>query len=308
VSLVWYNLMGEKTDKVETTIKRLQMFEPEEGFFVAFGGGKDSTVVYYLCKLAGVKFDAHYSMTSVDPPELVRFIKDQFPDVIFDTPRDENGKVITMWNLIPRKLMPPTRIVRYCCEAMKECSGKERVTVTGVRWAESQNRKLNQGLVTIATKSKKIKKELTDAGINFLQTKRGGVVLNDDNDEARRMVEQCYRTHKTLVNPIIDWTTEDVWEFLNDVVKAPHCCLYDEGFARLGCIGCPMSSNQEKEFERWPKYRDMYLRAFERMLAERNQKGLKTDWKTAEEVMEWWLSGKEPEQDENQISMFEGEE
>lgn len=134
------------------------------------------------------------------------------------------------------------------------------------------------------------------------------MVLNDDNDESRRMVEQCYRTHKTLVNPIIDWTTEDVWEFLNDVVKAPHCCLYDEGFARLGCIGCPMSSNQEKEFERWPKYRDMYLRAFERMLAERNQKGLKTDWKTAEEVMEWWLSGKEPEQDENQISMFEGEE
>ena len=172
--LVSYNLMGEKTDKVETAIKRLQMFEPEEGLFVAFGGGKDSTAVYYLCKLAGVKFDAHYSVTSVDPPELVRFIKDQFPDVIFDTPHDKNGKAITMWNLIPHKLMPPTRKVRYCCEAMKECSGKDRVTVTGVRWAESQNRKLNQGLVTIATKSKKIKKELTDAGINFLQTKRGG--------------------------------------------------------------------------------------------------------------------------------------
>ena len=91
--------------------------------------------------------------------------------------------------------------------------------------------------------------------------------MNDDNDEARRAVEHCYRTQKTMVNPIVDWTDDDVWNFLNSN-NIPHCCLYDEGFKRLGCIGCPMSGkkNMERDFERWPKYKEMYIRAFEHMI------------------------------------------
>ena len=114
--------------------------------------------------------------------------------------------------------------------------------------------------------------------------------MNDDNDENRRAVEHCYRTNKTLVNPIIDWTDEDVWNFLNNVARVPHCSLYDEGFKRLGCIGCPMSNNQRREFERWPKYRDMYGRAFEKMLEGRIADGLPCeDWHNVEEVFSWWI-------------------
>lgn len=70
------------------------------------------------------------------------------------------------------------------------------------------------------------------------------------------------------MNPIIDWTEDEVWEFLNEVVKVPHCCLYDEGFKRLGCIGCPMASDsaRKREFERYPKYKEAYIRAFQRMV------------------------------------------
>ena len=107
-------------DKVEKAIMRLQAYEPPEGYFLCFSGGKDSCVIKALADMAGVKYDAHYSVASVDPPELVRFIKDEHPDVIFDYPRDKDGKVVTMWNLIPRKTMPPTRIVRYCCAYLKE--------------------------------------------------------------------------------------------------------------------------------------------------------------------------------------------
>ena len=114
--------------------------------------------------------------------------------------------------------------------------------------------------------------------------------MNDANDTNRRMVEQCYRTKKTLVNPIIDWEEEDVWEYLNDVAKVPHCVLYDRGYSRIGCIGCPMSTRQEKELNEYPKYRAAYIRAFERMLKERKAKGLDTEnWKNAEDVMDWWL-------------------
>jgi phosphoadenosine phosphosulfate reductase len=258
-------------DKVKIAIERLKSFEPEEGYFLAFSGGKDSQCIYHLAKMAGVKFDAHYSVTSVDPPELIRFIKEYYPDVQREIPHDKDGKPITMWNLIPRKLMPPTRLSRYCCEKMKECHGKERVTLTGVRWAESVRRRARQGVAVIQ--------------------KRESIILNDDNDENRRMIEQCYRTHKTLVNPIVDWTDDDVWEFLNEVVKVPHCELYDQGYTRLGCIGCPMSYHAAEELDRYPKFKAAYIRSFEKMIAERNKRGIPTDWKTGEEVMDWWLNG-----------------
>lgn len=121
-------------------------------------------------------------------------------------------------------------------------------------------------------------------------TKQGNIVMNNDNDDAKRMVEQCYRTRKTLVNPIIDWEDEDVWAFLNDVLKVPHCELYDRGHKRIGCIGCPMSRNRAAELDAYPKFKAAYLKAFDRMLKERDRRGLDTEWKTPEEVMDWWTS------------------
>lgn len=166
--------MREYPDYVQRSIGRLKAFEPPEGYFVAFSGGKDSQCVYHLCEMAGVKFDAHYSITSVDPPELVRFIREKYPNVAMEIPHDKDGKPITMWNLIQKKLMPPTRLARYCCTTLKEKAGEGRVTVTGVRWAESNNRKENQGIAVIPSKSQKLKKQMEEAGANFRQTVRGG--------------------------------------------------------------------------------------------------------------------------------------
>lgn len=165
--------MSELAEKVNKSIERLKAFEPPEGYYLAFSGGKDSVVCKALLEMSGCKYDATYRVTSVDPPELVRFIKNQHPDVVREVPRDENGKPITMWNLIPRKLIPPTRIARYCCAALKESGGDGRMTVTGVRWAESPNRRANQGAVTIM--DKKAGRELGD-DVNFLLTNRGGGV------------------------------------------------------------------------------------------------------------------------------------
>lgn len=286
--------------KVENAVKRLQSFEPPEGYFVAFSGGKDSQCIYHLCRMAGVKFDAHYSVTSVDPPELVQFIKRQYPDVIFDFPRYADGSRITMWNLIQKHSMPPTRMVRYCCEELKESRGEGRVVVTGVRWAESARRKASHDVAIIKGKPKATEKMAQEFGADYRFNKSGALVLNDDNDPARRMVEHCYRTQKVMVNPIVDWETEDVWTFLDEIAKVPHCCLYDQGFKRLGCIGCPMNVNAAAaDLEKWPKYKELYLRAFARMIKAREEAGKDNlhprDWSTPEKVMEWWLQDQQKE-------------
>lgn len=277
--------------KIENSIRWLKSFEPPDGYFLAFSGGKDSCVLKALADMAGVKYGAHYSVTSVDPPELIRFIREHHPDVQFDFPRedpdDPDSPVITMWNLIPRKSIPPTRLARYCCEVLKESAGIGRVTLTGVRWAESTKRKKNRNLVHIG--------EL-----------RSRIVLNNDNEDSRKMVENCYQHSKTVVNPIIDWTDSDVWEFIRDN-KIPYCNLYDLGYKRLGCIGCPMNPESARgELDRNPKYKQNYLKAFARMIEERKIKGLKAtvDWSTPEKVMEWWL-GKSVGYDEDQLTILE---
>ena len=265
-------------DKVQKAIDRLKAFEPPEGYYVAFSGGKDSQCVYELCKMAGVKFDAHYSVTSVDPPELMRFIKKQYSDVEWEYHYWNDGKPqhyfpdgkprnITMWNLIADHTIPPTRQARYCCSQLKETGGAGRVVVTGVRWAESVRRKALHGVADIQTESKKLHEEAKD-NPTYKMNKNGGIVFMDDNDGARRMVEQCYAKKKTTINPIVDWEDEDVWEFLNDVAQVPHCELYDEGFTRLGCIGCPLQGREGmlQDFERWPQYKELYIKAFDQMI------------------------------------------
>lgn len=245
--------------------------------------------------MAGVKFDAHYHVTSVDPPELIYFIREHYPDVIFDVPHDEDGKRISMWSLIPQKRMPPTRLARFCCAELKETNGMTddvwRIVVTGVRWAESANRRANQGVINIKGKPKTTQAMAAALGASYKVNKSGGIIMNEDNDANRRLTEYCYRTQKMMVNPIIDWSDDDVWEFLDEVVHAPHCCLYDEGYTRIGCIGCPMAgaAGQKAQFERYPKFRTLYIRAFDRMIEQRKTEGLPTTWTDGEAVMRWWL-------------------
>ena len=117
-------------------------------------------------------------------------------------------------------------------------------------------------------------------------------MLNDDNSETRRFVEHCYRTTSTMVNPIVDWTDEDVWEFLH-FYGCQSNPLYQCGQRRIGCIGCPLqnSKGMKDDFERYPKYRQAYVRAFDRMVEARKDAGLKTDraWIDGEHVIRWWV-------------------
>lgn len=75
---------------------------------------------------------------------------------------------------------------------------------------------------------------------------------------------------KMVVNPIIDWTHRDIWEYINSE-NIETCELYKCGYDRVGCIGCPMAGKKRwKEFSNFPKYKDMYMKAFDAMLRERD--------------------------------------
>lgn len=295
MALVGNDLFGNRIDKVQRSIERIKSFEPSGGgYFLGFSGGKDSVVIKRLADMAGVRYDAHYHITTVDPPELTRFIREQYPDVIFDRPR------LSMRQLIIKNMTPPTRMKRYCCAELKEVNGVGHKMMTGARWAESSNRKNNQGLAVIFN-GKRVADAANREGAEYKINKHGGIIMNEDNDPARRTVEHCYRTNKTIINPIIDWTDDDVWEFIH-AEHIPYCSLYDEGWKRLGCIGCPLAgpAQQRKGFERWPYMYRVYLHAFADMLEARKRAGKEdATWTSAETVMEWWL--RDPKKAKQQI-------
>lgn len=261
MSLTYQTLDGETVDRVAVSIARLREFEPPEGYYVAFSGGKDSIVTLDLVRRAGVKHDAHFNLTTVDPPEVVAFIREHYPDVELNRPR------MSMFELIVKKRMPPTRLIRYCCAELKERGGHGRYVVTGIRWEESNKRR------------------------------------------TRRMVEVCQMdTTKVFLHPIIDWRSEDIWEYIRSRGLA-YPSPYDEGYTRIGCIMCPMQGpkGMAKDAEKYPRHYRAYVRAFDRMLdaiRARNQE-VRLDWQNGEEVMSWWITGKQFDRETVQTHLWD---
>ena len=272
------------SDLEHTAIERLKAASEmslqryEKPLVICISGGKDSSVITELAIRAGIPVEFMHNHTTADAPETVRFVRSEFKRLEeLGYPCSLNmptykGKRVSMWSLIPQKLMPPTRLVRYCCSILKETGGANRFICTGVRWAESASRKKNRGAF--------------EAGRS--------IILNNDNDDKRMLFENCRLKGKRVVNPIVDWLDADVYGFLADA-RAPMNPLYAEGQCRVGCVGCPMAGKKgrEAEFLRWPKYKNLYLMAFDNMLKERDRRGkLEGSWRigtTANDIFNWWM-------------------
>lgn len=275
-------------DKEQMAIERLKAASKmaiqvyQQPLVITTSGGKDSSVLTQLAIRAGIPFEIMHNHTTADAPETVYFVRQELRRLegmgikcTVNLPVYK-GERTSMWSLIPQKLMPPTRLVRYCCSVLKERGGAGRFIATGVRWAESVKRKNSRGIYETmpSDPSKKI-------------------VLNNDNDDRRRLFENCRLQAKRVCNPIIDWTDSDIWDYIRSE-DLPINPLYGCGFSRVGCIGCPMASKTRNfEFARYPKYKEMYIRAFDRMLAERSRKGRTLGtWgqgTTGIDVFHWWM-------------------
>ena len=236
-------------------------YDKDDGFFLAFSGGKDSQALYHIAELGGVKFKAHMNLTSVDPPEVIRFVKKCYPDVELVKPKE------SIYSIAIRKKILPTMRVRWCCAEFKESAGAGKVTLIGIRHEES-SRRAKRNEVEISSrkfsgtldeleeyrqeqKVKKARKKSQKDGVNM---------MNADQEQTLGCI---HGKESLLISPIIHWTERDVWEFLNQVVQVAHCELYDEGWRRLGCICCPMSSVKHRRMEelRWPHVKRNWIKA-----------------------------------------------
>lgn len=257
--------MRHSVELLQKAEKIALSYDAEQGYYLAFSGGKDSQALYHIAQLAGVKFQGHMNLTSVDPPEVIRFVKQNYPEVELIKPKKSIFQIA-----IERQILPTMR-VRWCCEEYKEMAGAGKVTLIGIRKAESARRaKRNEVEVSSRKfsgdldgldeyrqeqKAKRARRKSKEQGVN---------ITNADKEKTLGCI---HGKESLLISPIIHWTEQDVWEFLNDVVSVSHCSLYDEGWHRIGCIGCPMSSFKQKtlENERYPHVKRGWLRAIKKI-------------------------------------------
>lgn len=241
--------------------KLAEAYDPADHFFLAFSGGKDSQCLYHVAKLAGVKFRGHMNPTSVDPPEVIRFVRTEYPDVILHKPKD------SIFNLAVKKGILPTKILRWCCAEYKELAGSGKVTLIGIRRSESTRRAKrneiemsNRGYSGDLDGLAEYRKERNRSR----KPRKGAFSIINVNGESE--VGCIHGKESLLISPIIEWTEEEVWTFLN-TLGIKHCCLYDEGFTRIGCILCPMSSlaQKKRDEKRWPHVKRGWIRTIKKI-------------------------------------------
>lgn len=271
-----YSVSKSLDNKIKYSINLLQKAEKmalsmnENGFHLAFSGGKDSIVLYRIAELAKVKFFAEMSVTTIDPPELMRYIRKNYPQVKLNRPD------INFYELIKKKKMLPTRMKRYCCAYLKEQAGIGTTTLVGVRAAESVRR----------GKRKEIE----------IQGHKDNTELLDQFNRNEELSHTCVKgKDKIIIMPIFHWTDKDIWNFIREQ-EMDYCQLYDEGSKRIGCIFCPMANKKSiaKDRKKYPRIEKEIKKSIQYILDNKEdfltQVTINGRRMNADEVFEWWIS------------------
>ena len=247
------------------------MYDPENGFYNTFSGGKDSQTLFHIVKISGVKFKTYMSLTSGDPADVIRFVKTEYPSVVRQKP-----EMSIFQRAVERGILPTMR-VRWCCADFKESTGEGKVTLIGIRKEESARRAKRH---EVEVSNRKFSGDLDE----FLKWRDDEIVRKQNRKSKRKINEDEFSVisdnevrcingkDSILISPIFDWNDKDVWYFLNNIIKAPHCKLYDEGQSRIGCILCPMANLKQKlkDVERYPHVKRNWIKAIKEI---RNEGG-----------------------------------
>lgn len=236
-----------------------------EGIYLAFSGGKDSAVVYELCKLAKVKFTPHYAVTGIDSPMNVKYIKENYPNTIFEHPKEN------YFRLVEKKGLPMIQ-TRFCCSRLKENLGAGTLTIDGVRAEESTNRAKYSNIMVRSRRVENVAKG-----------------RNRTFDEIEENEHRCIKGKDRIdVHPILKWTAEDVWEFINKLHVPVNPCY--KKLTRVGCMYCPFASTKQIEtYEKeYPLYKKRLMLALQRFLQHKTIEGIKD----ADDYFNWWKSHK----------------
>ena len=247
------------------------------GFYVAFSGGKDSQVLLDLVRRSGLPHEVHHNVTTVDAADNIRFIRQHYPDVIFDRPDTSFLRLVASKGL-------PTTNRRWCCDIFKEVKGYGFVVLTGVRAEESVKRsRYNEVNIWQKSRDKRIMKSL---------------------EEMEQVHFECIKgKDKLLMYPLLRWKESDIWDYIREFDLPVNPCYHDRG--RVGCMVCPFCNAKmiRKYLQDNPKYKSLLVRALDENIKLHGE----SVFQDGNDLLQWWLSHKtiaEYMADKRQLSLF----
>lgn len=211
---------------------------------VGFSGGKDSQVVYDLCKRAGIPFTAYYNV-AFESSTTKKFIRENYPDVVWR--KDHKFGFIENISKNHGGLLPTVECA-YCCQDYKHNPKYvDKCSIVGVRKQESSSR---ANRTTISFKNKSIKKKMEGSVMDYF-------------------VENCQSVGTASVIqllPIVDWSEDDIWCYINkhNIPVNPEYKTHN----RVGCLVCPKSnlSHNYKALVCFPGLIDAFIKAKEKTI------------------------------------------
>ena len=240
------------TDEIEQqAIDRIQKFEKiaqAMGFEVilGFSGGKDSQVVYDLCKRSGITFKACFNHC-FESQTTLKFIKENYPEI--EWRRNVNMGFIENIRVNHGGFLP-TVTMAYCCADYKHNpKNVDPCSIVGVRRSESVRRR---NRTSFEIKNKTLLKENKHLIDSYFE-------------------ERCQSTGTANIiqlKPIVDWSDNEVWDYIKiyELPVNPEYKIRD----RVGCVVCPKASFTSNFISllKYPKLIDAFIQAREKSTLE----------------------------------------
>lgn len=238
--------------KINLTLRRIsQFYEELDGkVYVAFSGGKDSTVLLNLVRSLYPQVPAVFCDTGLEFPEIRDFVKTvnntiwlkpkmsfvevlnhygypviskEIAQILYEIKRwEENGDKKLIKNYIRRNKQLPEKW-RFMKKAPFPCSHM-CCTVMKKNPSEMFEKEFNlSGYIgTLAEESDLRKTNWIKFGCNSFETKR------------------------KKSTPLSFWLEKDIWDYLRQN-NIKYSSIYDKGWSRTGCIFCAFGISMEKE-------------------------------------------------------------
>ena len=265
--------------KVERTKRRIAEwvdYYGEDGVYISFSGGKDSTVLLHLVRSLYQEIEAVFCNTGLEYPEIVKFVKDipniriLKPELTFKQVIDQKG-----YPVISKSVANTVRLARKNIE-----EGKDTLRVRQIKGMEVGS-KFNKGKWEFLLdapfkisdeccnemKKKPFKKYEKETGkVPFI----GTLAAESQQREAVYLKTGCnaFNSKKPKSTPLGFWTEQDILQYIFEN-NLTICSVYGDvveesdmlgnksyrttGEQRTGCMFCMFGCHLEKEPNRFQR-------------------------------------------------------
>lgn len=278
--------LEQKIDRTKVLI--MDWYEQFDGkVYVAFSGGKDSTVLLHIVRSLYPDVPAVFANTGLEYPEIVEFVK-TVPNTIITRPKMSFKEVLDRYGF-PLITKEQSRYIEEIRTTKSDYFRDVRLNGKEMRNGRSKSFKLSEKWKYMLKAPFKISDKCCDKIKKYplhqyeKETGRKAIIGTMAGESSRRkqlyLRDECnqYHAKHPTSKPLSFWNETDVWKYIRDF-NIPYSKIYEMGYPRTGCMFCMYGVQYEKLGEtRFDKMKVTHPKLYEYCMEKLNLK-LAIEW------------------------------